>query len=118
MAATPLTKLPNTLKAAACAVLGGVMFGSEIGYWGQTNAMSSFNRAVTGNADIVVSSRQLTIISCSLYAVSAIFALPPITRMFADGIGRRKTIILAGLLFALAMTIQAASANIARGFAP
>lgn len=109
---TPLYKLPNTLKASAVAVLGAVMFGSEIGYWGQTQTLVSFNRATTGSTDIVPTDTQLSTLTVTPYVVATIFALPPATRVFADGIGRRKTIIVAGILFSIAMGLQALAANV------
>jgi len=110
--ATPLYKLPNTLKAASAAVLGAVMFGSEIGYWGQTSDFVSFNRVMTGNTEILPDNKEISTLTLTLYIVATIFALPPVTRIFADGIGRRKTIIVAGMLFAVAMAMQASAASI------
>ncbi|EJK75873.1 hypothetical protein THAOC_02390 [Thalassiosira oceanica] len=145
--ATPLYKLPNTLKASAVAVLGAVMFGCrklavdlvdsrdvdavqqcdpalqilpkpiqellvKIGYWAQTQNFVSFNRATTGSTDIVPTDTLLSALAVTPYAVATMFALPPVTRVFADGIGRRKTIIVAGVLFAIAMGLQALGANV------
>jgi len=109
---TSLLKQPNTVKAVAGAVLGAVLFGAEIGYWGQATSMVSFNRAMTGSVDIEPSGGELAFITCTLYIVGTIFALPPVTRIFAGGLGRRKTIMISGVLFAIAMAMQAASANI------
>ena len=108
-----LKKIPsNTLKAAGAAVLGAVLFGSELGYWGQTNNFASFNRALTGSTLIDPTASEMSLLTCTLYVVGAIFALPPVTSLFADGIGRRKTIIVAGILFAIAMAMQASAASV------
>jgi len=107
-----LLKQPNTVKAVAAAALGAVLFGAEIGYWSQATSMVSFNRAITGNVDIEPSGSELTLLTCTLYIVGTIFALPPVTRIFAGGLGRRKTIMISGVLFAIAMAMQAASASI------
>jgi len=109
---TSLLKQPNTVKAVAGAVLGAVLFGAEIGYWGQAQSMVSFNRAMTGSVDIEPSANEVTLMTCTLYIVGTIFALPPVTRIFAGGLGRRKTIMISGVLFAIAMAMQAASANL------
>lgn len=105
--------MPNTVKAAAVAVLGAVLFGSEIGYWAQANSSISFNRAMTGNANVTLSATELDLVTTYVYLVGLVFALPPLTRIFADGFGRRITIIISGLLFALAVALQASAANVA-----
>jgi MFS family permease len=109
---TPLLKLPNTLKASAAAVLGAVLFGAEIGYWSQTSNFVSFNRVMTGDMDVEISANELTLLTCTLYIVGFLFALPPVTRIFAGGLGRRMTLIISGFLFAVAMAMQASAAHI------
>jgi MFS family permease len=89
-----------------------VLFGSEIGYWSQTSNFVSFNRVLTGSTITDPTAQELSLLTCTLYMVATIFALPPVTSLFADGIGRRKTIIVAGILFAIAMTMQASAASV------
>ena len=112
-AATPLLQLPNTIKATGAAVLGAVLFGSEIGYWSQTTNFISFNRVMTGDLHVEPGANEFTLLTCTLYLVGTVFALPPVTRIFAGGIGRRKTLILSGFLFAVAMAMQASAAYVA-----
>ena len=111
-AATPLLQLPNTIKATGAAVLGAVLFGSEIGYWSQTTNFISFNKVMTGDLNIEPGANEFTFLTCTLYLVGTVFALPPVTRIFAGGIGRRKTLILSGFLFAVAMGMQASATYI------
>ena len=111
-AATPLLQLPNTIKATGAAVLGAVLFGSEIGYWSQTSNFISFNKVMTGELHLEPGANELTLLTCTLYLVGTVFALPPVTRIFAGGIGRRKTLILSGFLFAVAMAMQASAAYV------
>lgn len=110
--ATPLMKLPNTMKAAGAAALGAVLFGAEIGYWSQANSMASFNKIMTGSQSVEPSANELTWVTMTLYLVGFFFALPPVTKIFAGGIGRRKTLILSGILFSIAMALQASAGHL------
>jgi len=100
------------MKAAGAAALGAVLFGAEIGYWGQANSMASFNKIMTGDKNLEPSVNDLDFVTMTLYIVGFFFALPPVTKIFAGGIGRRKTLILSGILFSIAMALQASAGHL------
>jgi len=109
---TPLSKLPNTMKAVLAGAMGAAMFGAEIGYWGVANSMKSFNLIMKGNIEEELSSNEVSLISASLYISATIFALPPISERILGVMGRRKILMISGLLFAVAYTLQGIAANI------
>lgn len=91
--------------------MGAVVFGLEIGYWSQLSIMSSFQKVMTGNALKPLSADELSWLSSSYLLVAGFFALPFVSSLFTDGLGRRWTIIIAGLVFAVSQTLQCAAVN-------
>jgi hypothetical protein len=67
---------------------------------------------LTGSTTMDPTAQELSLSTRTLYMVATIFALPPVTSLFANGIGRRKTIIVVGILFATAITMQVSAASI------
>ena len=67
---------------------------------------------MTGNKNLEPSVDDLDFVTMTPYIVGFFFALPPVTKIFAGGIGRRKTLILSGLLFSIAMALQASAGHL------
>ena len=88
------------------------LFGAEIGYWGQANSMKSFNRIMTGSMDQDVDNMDLDLVSLVLYISAVIFALPPVSGPILGKMGRRKILMIAGILFAVAFAFQGVAANV------
>jgi len=109
---TSLFKLRNTIPAIVAAALGAGLFGAEIGYWGQANSMKSFNRIMTGSMDQDVDNMDLDLVSLVLYISAVIFALPPVSGPILGKMGRRKILMIAGILFAVAFGFQGVAANV------
>jgi len=100
------------IPAIVAAALGAGLFGAEIGYWGQANSMKSFNRIMTGSMDQEVDSKDLDLVSLVLYISAVIFALPPVSGPILGKMGRRKILMIAGILFAIAFAFQGVAANV------
>ena len=74
--------------------------------------MVSFNRIMTGSVHQEVDSMDLNLVTVVLYISASIFALPPVTDPILGKLGRRKIMMIAGILFAIAFTVQGVAANV------
>ena len=67
---------------------------------------------MTGSMDQDVDSTDLNLVSAVLYISAFIFALPPVTNPILGKMGRRKIMMIAGILFAIAFAVQGVAANV------
>jgi len=105
-----LRQQPRLLWVIMVAAGGGFLFGNDIGYIGPILDFESFKNTMSNDEPISPGQQSLIVGTFSIGAILG--ALPFVSSMFIEWIGRKWSIILGMIIFLIGAIIQAAATNL------